>query len=255
MFNIIWAIAKNTFLEGVRDRVFFVLILFFIVMLVVSIFLGSISVHQDSKIIADFGIAAAELFSLAITVFVGASLLSKEIEKRTIIVLLSKPITSTQFITGKFIGLAAMMLVILLVMLVIYILMSLLYHFWSPTIFLIFFLIYLQMLIIIGITLLFSSFTSPMLVVMLTIITYMIGHLVADLHEFARIIHNPVVTFFTQITSYILPNLDMLNLKNTVFYNDLPVTPSYIFYAVLYTLVYTGIILGVTILNFKKREF
>ena len=243
MFNIIWAIAKNTFLEGVRDRVFFVLILFFIVMLAVSIFLGSISVHQDSKIIADFGIAAAELFSLAITVFVGASLLSKEIEKRTIIVLLSKPITSTQFIAGKFIGLAAMMLVILLVMLVIYILMSLLYHFWSPTIFLIFFLIYLQMLIVIGITLLFSSFTSPMLVVMLTIITYMIGHLVADLHEFAQII------------SYVLPNLDMLNLKNTIFYNNLPVTPAYLLYSIFYTVVYTGIILGVTILNFKKREF
>lgn len=255
MLGIIMAIAKNTFLEGVRDRIFLVLILFFIVMLIVSIFLGSISVHQDSKIIGDFGIAASELFSLAIAVFVGASLLSKEIEKRTIIVLLSKPITSTGFIIGKFIGLAMMMMVILLAMLGIYSGISLIYHFWNANILIIFALIYLQMLIIIGLSLFFSSFTSPMLVVLLTILTYLIGHMVGDLHEFAKIMHNPAITAVTQGLSYMLPNLDMLNIKNTIFYEGHQVSLQYILYAVTYSVVYTAIILGITVLNFRKREF
>src|SRR5665811_1463942 len=101
------AIAVNTFKETIRDRVLAVIIVFALLMIVAGLWLGSISLCQQGRMMKDFGLVAVTGFGLVVAVFVAAGLVHKEVEKRTVFVLFSKPVSRTAFIAGKFIGLSA----------------------------------------------------------------------------------------------------------------------------------------------------
>ncbi len=95
-------IALNTFKETIRDRILGVIVLFALAMIVGSVWLGAISLGQAGRMMEDFGLVAVTLFGLVVAVFVGASLVRKEIDKRTVFVLFSKPLGRSEFIVGKF---------------------------------------------------------------------------------------------------------------------------------------------------------
>ena len=98
-------IALNTFRESVRDRVLYNLILFVLLLVGASIFLGELSMSQESKIIVDIGLSAMRMFGVLIAIFIGIGLVYKEIDKRTIYSLLAKPLHRHEFILGKYFGL------------------------------------------------------------------------------------------------------------------------------------------------------
>src|SRR5437867_10705162 len=110
------AIAVNVFRESVRDKVLYNLVLFAVVMIGASYLIGQLTAGQDVKIIKDLGLAAISVFGLFIAVFIGIGLVSKEVERRTIYSLLSKPISRQQFIVGKYLGLVLTLLVNVAVM-------------------------------------------------------------------------------------------------------------------------------------------
>src|SRR5437870_6177118 len=99
------AIAVNVFRESVRDKILYNLVLFAILMIGASYVIGQLTAGQDVKIIKDLGLAATTLFGLFIAVFIGIGLVSKEVERRSIYSLLSKPIHRYQFVLGKYAGL------------------------------------------------------------------------------------------------------------------------------------------------------
>src|SRR5438874_3000370 len=99
------AIAVNAFRESVRDKVLYNLVLFAILLIGASYLLGQLTAGQDVKIIKDLGLAATSVFGLFIAIFIGIGLVSKEVERRSIYSLLSKPVSRAQFITGKYAGL------------------------------------------------------------------------------------------------------------------------------------------------------
>ena len=99
------AIAVNTFKETIRDRVLAVIIVFALIMIVGGLWLGSISLGEQGRMMKDFGLVAVTFFGLIVAVFVAAGLVHKEVEKRTVFVLFSKPVSRAAFIAGKFIGL------------------------------------------------------------------------------------------------------------------------------------------------------
>ena len=106
------AIALNTFKETIRDRVLAVIIVFALLMIVAGLWLGSISLGQQGRMMKDFGLVAVTGFGLIVAVFVAASLVHKEVEKRTVFVLFSKPVSRAAFIAGKFLGLCGTMAVV-----------------------------------------------------------------------------------------------------------------------------------------------
>src|SRR5689334_1293490 len=110
------AIARNAFREAVRDRVLYNLVLFVLLLIAGSIFLGELSAGQESKIIVDLGLSAMLLFGAFIAIFVGVGLVYKEIERRTLYAILSKPIGRGQFLLGKYVGLNLTLLVNVVVM-------------------------------------------------------------------------------------------------------------------------------------------
>ncbi|MDQ3181925.1 MAG: ABC transporter permease, partial [Acidobacteriota bacterium] len=107
----IFTIARNTFREAVRDRVLYNLVLFVLLITASAVFLGELTAGQEVRTIVNLGLNAMLLFGVFISIFVGVSLVSKEIERRTIFAIFSKPIGRGEFIVGKYLGLCLTLLV------------------------------------------------------------------------------------------------------------------------------------------------
>lgn len=97
----VWTLARTTLREMLRERVFMVAVLIAIVLLALSFLLGALSFAEQRKILADFGFLAVQISGLGVSLFAGAYLLAKEIEKQTCLLILSRPVTRSQFILGK----------------------------------------------------------------------------------------------------------------------------------------------------------
>src|SRR5437763_582784 len=185
----ITAIARNAFREAVRDRVLYNLVLFALLLIVGSIFLGELSAGQEAKIIVDLGLGAMLLFGTFIAIFVSTGLVYKEIERRTLYAILSKPVGRGEFLLGKYLGLCLTLAVNVLVMCV-GVSLALMYvkrgydplalRIWPAVA-----LIYVELMIILAVALLFSSFSSPALSAFLTFAVFVIGHFSADLKTLA----------------------------------------------------------------------
>src|SRR5437870_7555468 len=112
----ILAIARNAFREAVRDRVLYNLVVFVLLLITSAIFVGELSAGEEAKITVDLGLSAMLLFGVFIAVFVGVGLVYKEIERRTLYSILSKPIGRGEFLLGKYLGLCLTLLVNILIM-------------------------------------------------------------------------------------------------------------------------------------------
>ena len=103
----ILAIALNTFREAVRDRVLLGVVAVASGVLLFTLALGELSLEQEARVIEDIGLASISLFSVAVAVFLGSSLLYKEIERKTLYVILPKPVRRWEFLLGKLFGITA----------------------------------------------------------------------------------------------------------------------------------------------------
>ncbi len=178
-------IAGNTFREAVRDRVLYNLVLFVLILTGAAVFIGELSGGQERKIIVDLGLSAMLLFGVFIAIFVGVGLVYKEIERRTVYAIFSKPVGRGEFLVGKYLGLCLTLLVNVLVMGA-GVSLALIYvnRGWDPlalTIWPAILLIYVELMMLTGVALLFSSFSSPALSALLTFFVFIIGHFSADL--------------------------------------------------------------------------
>src|SRR3982751_2102918 len=161
----ILTIATNAFREAVRDRVLYNLILFVLLITASAIFLGELTAGQEARVIVDLGLSASLVFGTFISIFVGVSLVWKEIEKRTVYSIFSKPVGRGEFILGKYIGLCATLLVKVVVM-GLGVTLALVYvggselatKIW-PAVALIFF----ELTIVTAVAIMFSSFSTPAL--------------------------------------------------------------------------------------------
>src|SRR5213082_2445578 len=107
----IWHIATNTFREAVRDRVLYNLIAFALLMSGAAVLVGQISIGIERLVVINLGLTAVSLFGIVIAIFIGIGLVSKEIDKRTLYTVLSRPVRRWEFIAGNFFGLAGTLVV------------------------------------------------------------------------------------------------------------------------------------------------
>ena len=252
----IWAIASNGFREVIRDRVLY-LIGFFALLLVIALqLLPEVAATTEDKIFLDFGLAAISILGVVVAIFVGTNLINKEIDKRTVLVLIPKPLNRAEFIIGKHLGLVGVLAILIVAMTGIYlallsfsrveyplgtILVSTLYQF-------------LELSLITAVALLFSVFTSSLLAALLTFGVYLMGNLSRDLLELGNISRNSNVQTLTQGLYLVLPDLSRLNLKNEAVYGILPPPVTLLGHG-LYGLLYTVLLLAIAILIFSRREF
>jgi ABC-type transport system involved in multi-copper enzyme maturation permease subunit len=262
------AIAINVFKESVRDKVLYNLVFFAVLLISASYLIGQLTAGQDIKIIKDLGLAATSVFGLFIAVFIGIGLVSKEVEKRSIYSLLTKPIGRKDFIIGKYLGLVLTLLVNVGVMTVaLYAVLG--YMAWmaggwwlpawerpavDPVLLKAIALIFLQLMIVTAIALFFSTFSTPMLSASLTFGLYVVGHFNADLKNFENVIDSRPAVYTARTLYYLLPNLAPLDVKDQVVHG-VPVSWPYMTlntgYAILYV---TALVLGAVFI-FSRRDF
>jgi len=252
----IWAIAANGFREVIRDRILYFIGFFALLMAFALRLLPEIAVGTHQKIFLDLGLAAIGLLGVMVAVFVGTGLINKEIDKRTILVLIPKPLSRAEFILGKHLGLSGVLAVMLGVMLVIYLLMLLgmKVSFQALPLIVSVFYLGLELILIAAVAIAFGVFTSSILATLMTFGVYLMGHISKDLIQLGIISKNPNILAITKNIYLILPDLERLNFRNEAVYGLLPSADVLIGNA-LYSLVYTGLLLGISILIFSRRQF
>lgn len=252
----IMVIARNTFREAVRDRILYNLVLFVLLITASAIFLGELTAGHEARVIVNLGLSALLLFGAFIAIFVGVSLVSKEIEKRTVYAIFSKPISRTAFIIGKYLGLCLTLLVNVLVMGV-GISLALLYVKGGPLAFSVWgtvFLIYLELTIITATAILFSSFSSPSLSALLTFFVFVIGHFSSALRDLSETLSSTSARLLFEGIYYLLPNLSNFSFIVNAAHGDFP-PAAMLAGSAAYAIVYSAVLLSITTLIFNRRDF
>jgi len=257
-FRTIKAIALNTFRETVRDRVLYNLILFAILLVIGSIFVSELSLSEESKFIADLGLSAMTIFGAVISIFIGVTLVFKEIDKRTVNFLLAKPVRRYEFIIGKYAGLALTLLLNSSVM-ALGTVLALVYvnRGMSPLVRAIpaaALLIYLELLVLVSVALLFSSFTTPMLSALFSFAVFVIGSLSPDLKVAASMSRSGTVRLLLTTLYYLLPNLSNFGFIAEASHGQ-TVPLRMALSAALYASIYVLVLLSATVAIFQSRSF
>ena len=251
-------IARNAFRESVRDKVLYNLVFFVLLLTAAAIFLGDLTAGEEFKIITDLGLSATLLFGVFISIFVGVGLVYKEIERRTVYSIFSKPVGRGEFLFGKYLGLCLTLLVNVLVMGA-GVTLALLYvqrpqNPSALTVWPALLLIYAELTIITAVALLFSSFSSPALSALLTFLIFIIGHFSADLRAFAASLGTAGAQWLMAALYYALPNLSNFSHITPAAYGRTPAA-GLLAAALLYALAYNAVLLSVAALIFRRRNF
>lgn len=255
-FGRIWAIASNGFREVIRDRILYLIGFFAVLMVMVWRLLPEVAIGTADKILLDFGLAAASILGVIVAVFVGTGLINKEIEKRTILVLIPKPISRAEFIIGKHLGLSGVLAVLVISVTAIYLgilsLSKIDYPLGSLVISSLF--LFIELSLLTAAALMFGVFTSSLLATFLSFGVYFVGHLSQDMVRLGKLTENPAFQKFTQGLYLVLPDLSRLDLKNDAVYGVLP-SPLALATNALYGVVYTVLLLAIAIFIFSRRQF
>ncbi len=294
------AIALNTFKEAIRNRILYFILVFAVILILISGVLSELTYADRGKIIMSFGFTAINVFAVAIAVFVGVSLVYNELEKRTIYTIVSKPIGRWQFLLGKYFGLLLTVWVNIIVMTMVFLVMIHYYvgmaqgHggwfatvgraigraavtlvYWpaykeSAMVMPVILVTMLEMMMVTAFAVLFSSFSTPVLSMMFTVMLFVAGRLNEDIVRFcmtlqdkalaAALEHNTTVAaqlspayYFANWAAHITPNLGVFHkvVEEAVFKSEVHLWWGSIVYGILYTIA----ILALAIMIFQRRNF
>ncbi len=252
----ILTIASNAFLEVVRDRILYTIVLYGALMLVAGRLLPEVAAATETKILPDIGLAAMQILGVLLAIVVGTGLINKEIQNKTIFVLIAKPVSRTEFILGKHLGLSSVLVVMVALMTVIYygvmtfnrvaiVPIELLLH----SVFLA-----LQLSLVTAIALFFGVFTSSLLAMLMTFGLYLMGVSSRGMVTFSKLSQDPMLEKVAGWFYTFLPDFNRLDLKNQIVYHLIPSQISLAF-SVGYGLLYIMVVLIFTSLIFSRKEF
>ncbi|HEV8493760.1 MAG TPA: ABC transporter permease subunit, partial [Candidatus Angelobacter sp.] len=183
------AITLNTFREAVRDRVLYNLVLFVLLLVASAPVISQISIGMEKLMLVNLGLSSISLFGVIIAIFVGIGLVSKEIEKKTLYTILSRPVRRWEFIAGKYLGLLLTLVVNAVLMTVGFYLALLIFihglHAADGMLLVAIYFIILQFMMMVAITLLFSTFSTPIFSAIFAFSLFVIGTFGNDLRNFA----------------------------------------------------------------------
>ncbi len=261
----IFAIALTTYREATRNRVLLVLVLFVVALLLFSLVLGELSLHEEVRVLKDMGLAGISLACTVIALFLGVNLLSKELDKKTVFAILPKPIERWEFIVGKYAGLAATMSTLLVGMvLLLALLVTLRGGEHGSAMLRAETLVWLEIMLLIAIAVLFSSFSSPYLSAMLTASLWIIGRNTGELEALARtrlagsaagnVVH-AILWVVPDFRLFFASGVAVADDGEVLSIHDAFIDWSYVGQASGYATLYVAICLIAAALAFSRRDF
>jgi ABC-type transport system involved in multi-copper enzyme maturation permease subunit len=254
----ILAIAFNTFRESVRDKILIGVLSFATLFIVSSIATVNLTIGQFMRLTTDVGLSSIDFFGIILSIFLGISLVYKEIERKTVYTIVSKPIRRSSFLLGKYLGLIITVFVNTAIMLaVLYgVLVYISRQESNPYlgIFQAWMLMMMEFMVITAVAVLFSTFSTPTLSAMFTLAVWMIGHLLSELRYWGLKSDNPAILLFVKIINFFMPQLELLNMRNRVTYH-IAIGWDYVGWASAYAAMYTILVLLIASIIFSRRDF
>ncbi|WP_204103411.1 MULTISPECIES: ABC transporter permease [Spirulina sp. CCY15215] len=252
----ILAIAGNGFRETLRDRVLYFLGIFALFLGIAKRWLPEVAAATETKMFIDLGLGTIAGCSAIAAIFVATNLINKEIEKRTLLTILSKPVSRAEFIVGKHLGLWGIIGAIAWMMSIVYWVMLAgdRHDFLLVNFLIILAFLFLELGVLIAAALMFGTFTNSLVAVMLSLGVYLMGHGSKDLVALGKLSENAQIESISKNLYLILPDLSRLNFRNEAVYNLLP-PASELLTDALYALVYMILFLAIAILIFSRRQF
>jgi ABC-type transport system involved in multi-copper enzyme maturation permease subunit len=267
MKPIAW-IGVNVFRESVRDKVLYNLVAFAVLMMGASYLIGQLTAGQDVRIIKDLGLAATSIFGVFIAVFIGIGLVSKEVERRSIYSLLSKPVERYQIVLGKYLGLVLTLAVNLSIMAVaLYAVLAGMRVIEGPHVAAgldtplfdlalakAVALTLVELAAVTAIALFFSTFSTPILSAALTAALWVAGRFSEDLRAFDQVLDSRAAIAFARGLYWILPHFAPFDVRSQAVHGE-PIAIGYMVLTTAYGLVYIAAVLAGAVLIFSRRDF
>lgn len=251
----IFAIAANTMREAIRARVLYTLLFFALALIGTGTLLATLSYVERDRILQDVGFGAIRAFSVAISIFVGIHLVHREVDRRTIFTILSKPIARSEFLLGKYFGLVATLWLLIAVMSAGFVAISWLSdapitsaHVAALG------LVGAEATVLVAVALLFSAFTTPMLASLFSAGLWLIGHLSRDLRTLGAQGDSEGMRRATEALYRVLPDLSAFDLTGHAA-RGLVIAASDVLVPLAYALGYATVVLVAATWIFERRDF
>jgi ABC-type transport system involved in multi-copper enzyme maturation permease subunit len=250
------AIAWNTFREAVRDRVLYNLILFVLFLVASAPLFSQISIGLEKQMLVNVGLSSISLFGVIIAILVGIGLVSKEIEKKTLYTILSRPVRRWEFIAGKYLGLLITLVVNTALMTVgFYVALLVFIHGLTRADAMLLVAVYfivLQFMMMVAITLLFSTFSTPILSAIFAFALFVIGTFGEDLKNFAAMSQG-ATKWLATAAAYVMPNFASLNVIAQAAHEQ-SMSGRLVVFNTIYALFYSVGVTAAAVLIFERRN-
>ncbi len=249
------AIAYNGFREARRNRVTLVLAFFAGLLLLASSLITDITIVTFDRVLIDIGLGGMSLILVLLSIFLSTGLLSREIERRTIFMVVSKPVSRGTFLVAR---LAGNMLTLTVLQVLMGALLLLEFKIFktpiaSPTL-VAMVMLWFELLVLSAVGFLMSSFAGQMTATFVTVSLFFVGHLSSDIYTLARRSKNEALQVLGKVLYYVLPNLERLNLRAQAGYGVVVPTRVWLTSAI-YALAYAAVLVWLAVLIFRRRDF
>jgi ABC-type transport system involved in multi-copper enzyme maturation permease subunit len=250
----IWALAYNTYREAVRDRVLYSILFFAIAVIALSLALQEVTVGDRDKVVRSVAQGSIAAFGSIIAMFLGISLVWKEVERKTVYTILSKPISRWMFVLGKYLGMMMTLTVQVLVMFVVYTLLLTFQQSFPPTVvYVSALLLIVELMLLTSWATLFSTYSAPTTAAGFTLAIFVIGHLADDIWLYGSKLDNASAQSVAKGLYWILPNFEIFNIRDHAVH-ELPIPWEQVAGAIGYGLTYTVAVLGLAMFVFERRD-
>lgn len=247
-------VAKYTFIEVYRSKVMLSILFIAIGLVSISYVASEFAYGAPSKVALDFGFGLTSISNIVMAIFIGSTLLSKEIENRTLYMILSRPISRTSFMLGKVLGLSSVLIINTIILSLVSV--SIYNYLGGKLSALMFWAGWFSMIeafIIMLFAIMFSLFTSNALAIIYTITVWIVGHSISATSKILLTKTNLFLNYTLKIISGLIPDLDKINLKDLLIYEQ-TVTLSYLLKSQLYVSIYILALLLIISFLFKNKN-
>ncbi len=251
----ILSLARHTLLDALRARVLRTLAVFLVLLLGAARLLSPLALGEGRRVTLDLGLGFVALFGFLLVLLLGTRLVQNEVEQRTILILLARPLHRLEFLVGKFGGLVAVIAVGLSSMLAILALvLSVSGYAYDISLAVAGYYAFLELVIVGALSMLLTVFTSPLLASCFLVGLYIAGHLSTSLLEMARLVPSAFAARLLEGAFYLLPRLDLYS-RTLEVVHGVPARPAELLWATTYAVLYATAALLLSWLIFRRREF
>jgi ABC-type transport system involved in multi-copper enzyme maturation permease subunit len=252
--NILWALTCNTVREAIRDRILTSILLFAGSVILTSLFMQELTIGDQDKVVRSISQGAIDVFGGVVAMFLGISLTRREIERRTVYTVLSKPVPRWAFVVGKWLGVWATVAIELALLMGVYTLLMLAQQGWPPGVVWVSMLTLLFKLgLVAAWSVLFATWLVPTEAAIYTIAVFVIGHLADDIWLFGSRSESQLLLQGSRLLYWLLPNFELFNLRELAVH-ERPTPWAQVGACLTYGLGYCAAVLSLAVTIFSRRD-